>query len=57
MYYNIKDGVYIVEGLSKASIFDCNNDKHYWVDKEVSSALLQLANRVRVDEDTISDAL
>lgn len=57
MYYNIKDGVYIVEGLSKASIFDCNNDKHYWVDKEVSSALLQLANRARVDEDTISDAL
>lgn len=50
-YYNIKGNVYIVDGIAKSCIYDCNNDKHYWVDKDVSSCLHRLANRESTDDD------
>ena len=49
MNYNIKKGVYIVDGLKKSSIYDCNNDKHYWVDIETYQFLKRLIYR-EVDE-------
>lgn len=45
MNYNIKDGVYLVKGKAKASIYDCNNDKHYWVDNEVYDTFVRLTKR------------
>lgn len=45
MNYNIKKGVFIVDGLKKSSIYDCNNDKHYWVDIETSQFLKRLVYR------------
>ncbi len=57
MYYNIKPGVYIVRGIAKSSIYDCNNDKHYWVDNDIISDFIKLINRRSVDEGTICDAL
>jgi radical SAM protein with 4Fe4S-binding SPASM domain len=57
--YNIKKGVYIVDGIRKASIYDCNSDKHYWVDKDVSQFFHRLTERKLTadDEDTLSGAL
>lgn len=57
MHYNIKSGVYIVRGAVKSSIYDCNNDKHFWVDNAVIDDLVKLINREFVDEETISDAM
>lgn len=57
--YRIKDNVYIVEGLKKASIYDCNNDKHYWVDKDVSQFFHNLLDGQisECDKDTLDGAL
>ncbi len=57
--YKLKEGVYIVDGLKKTSIYDCNGDKHYWVDKEVSRFFLRLASGEPMpgDEDTLAEAL
>lgn len=59
MSYRIKKGVYIVDGIKKASIYDCNNDKHYWVDIETSDFLRKLVNKEldNIDEETVSSAL
>lgn len=57
MHYNIKSGVYIVRGAVKSNIYDCNNDKHFWVDNAVIDDLVKLINREFVDEETISDAI
>lgn len=57
--YRIKTNVYIVEGLKKASIYDCNNNKHYWVDKDVSQFFHNLLDGQvsESDEDTLDAAL
>lgn len=59
MSYRIKKGVYIVDGIKKASIYDCNNDKHYWVDIETSDYLRKLVTKEleTIDEETVSAAL
>lgn len=43
--YNIKKGVYIIEGRVKSSIYDCNNNKHYWVDNDVLATFHRLVDR------------
>lgn len=45
MNYIIKNGVYIVDGVKKSSIYDCNNDKHYWIDVDTSRYLRKLVNK------------
>lgn len=45
MNYNIKPGVYVVEGKKKVSIYDCPENKHYWVDKDVALFLHRVADR------------
>lgn len=59
MYYNIKKGVYIVDGVKNASIYDCNNDKHYWVSIEISEFLKRVTRRITThdDNDLLSNAL
>ena len=51
MNYNIKPGVYIVEGKKKVSIYDCPESKHYWVDKDVADFLHRLVIRDITDAD------
>lgn len=56
--YNIKKGVYIIEGRAKSSIYDCNNNKHYWVENDVSAAFHRLTERSLSDSDiNIVDAM
>lgn len=45
MNYIIKNGVYIVDGVKKSCIYDCNNDKHYWIDVDTSRYLRKLVNK------------
>lgn len=56
--YNIKKGVYIIEGRVKSSIYDCNNNKHYWVGNDVSAVFHRLTERSLSDADiNIVDAM
>lgn len=56
--YNIKRGVFIIEGRVKASIYDCNNNKHYWVDNDVAAVFHRLTERTITDSDIdIIDAM
>lgn len=57
--YNIKEGVYIVGGRKKSSIYDCNNNKHYWIDNDVKDFFERLLKReLRTsDEDSLKAAM
>lgn len=59
MNYNIKRGVYIVDGIKKTSIYDCNNNKHFWVSQKASNFFRKLVRRKLQEEDhkSIASAL
>ncbi len=57
--YNIKKDIYIVGGRKKSCIYDCANNKHYWVDNSVKDFLERLTKRMlnESDIDSIKEAL
>lgn len=50
-YFNIKKEVYVVEGLKKSCVYDCQGNKHYWIEKDISDFLHRLTNRETTKQD------
>ena len=44
MSYKIKDLVFIVDGAAKSCIYDCNENRTYWIDHETSSFFRRVVN-------------